>query len=272
MNYAEINRKYSRELNEMLMLRYEPIAIKMIENEADVPKDAIYPRRDLHKHMALCQAFAMTRRDKKTVYMSKNDHWCWNPLVGLGLVECHEGTESFEVICKHLGIRDLDSAKEFFAGFPRLPYGKYIGLVSAPLCACTFAPDLVLIYSNNAQLRSMIWAVKNCTGKLVETQFDAIDSCIYSCVPPLKNGEYRVTIPDPGEYERAMADENEIIFSVPGNRLEELLSGLHAFYDHHMGYAHLSKEMMLDFPRPKFYNELYALWSLDQGEDWGRGV
>jgi hypothetical protein len=53
----------------------------------------------------------------------------------------------------------------------------------------------------------MVWAIKNMTGQLVSTQLDAIDSCMYSCVLPLKTGEYRVTLPDVGEYERAGADE-----------------------------------------------------------------
>ncbi len=254
----------------MLILRYEPIAVKMIEDEADVPENAIRPLRDMKKHMALCQAFTLTRREKKTVYMDKRDHWCWNPLIGLGLVDCSEGTESFDVVCRFLGIADMDAARTFFAKFPRLPFGKYQGILLAPLSDCAFEPDIVLIYANNAQLRSMVWAIKRETGKLVETPLDAIDSCIYALVPPILTGEYRVTLPDIGEYERAMADEGEIILSVPGHRMDELISGLHFFYDFHMGYAHLKREMELDFKRPPFYNTLFELWGLDKGEDWDK--
>ncbi len=271
MTSVEKNTKYSAELRKELILRYEPIAIKMIEDEKEVPKEAIYPKRDLGKHMALCQAFAKTRRDMKTIYMDKHSEWCWAPLIGLGLVECREGSEAFDLVCRKLGFKDLDTAREFFAHFPMLPRNKYIGIVSAPLGLSTFEPDLVLIYCNNAQLRSLLWAVKSATGKIVTTQLDAIDSCIYACVPPLQTGEYRVTLPDPGEYERAAADENEIILSVPGNRLEELVTGLRPFYEMGMGYPQLSREMLFDFPRPDFYNSLFKIWGLDQGEEWDRG-
>jgi uncharacterized protein (DUF169 family) len=270
MDATARNADTSRELKEMLLLRYEPIAVKMVKNEEEIPSDAIRPRRDMKKHLALCQTFALTRRDKKTVYMDKHDHWCWNPLIGLGHVECREGSEAFDVVCRFIGIPDIDAARSFFAQFPRLPYNEYIGIVSAPLCSASFEPELLLVYCNNAQLRSLVWAAKRQTGKLVETQLDAIDSCIYACVPPLTNREYRVTLPDVGEYERAMAGEDEIIFSVPGGRIEELLVGMRAFYERGMGYAHHSRDMLYDFPRPEFYNALFEMWGLDQGEVWSR--
>ncbi len=270
MNMVENNSSYSQGLREMLLLRYEPIAIKLISDEKDIPADAIHPMRDLNKHMALCQAFAMTRRNKKTIYMDKTSEWCWNPLIGFGFVDGQPGSKAFDVVCKNLGIADEKAAKEFFAEFPTLPKGSYIGIVTAPLSNCTFKPDIVLIYCNNAQLRSLLWAIKNVTGKIVNTNMDAIDSCVYACIPTIKTGEYRVTIPDVGEYERASADENEIILSVPGEKIEELLQGLHSFYDRGMGYAQLSKEMQLDFTRPPFYNELFDIWGLDQGENWTR--
>lgn len=263
---GEKNRKASGELHEMLLLRYEPIAVKLVECGDDVPEGAIKPRRDLGKHLALCQAFALTRREKKTIFMEKDDHWCWNPLIGFGLVECSPGTESFEIVCRHLGINDIDAARSFFAKFPRLPSGRCIGIVIAPLRSAGFEPDLVLIYSNNAQLRSMVWAVKRQTGRLIGTQLDAIDSCVYACIPPLTSGEYCVTLPDVGEHERAMAGEDEIILSVPRGRLGELIDGLRAFYERGMGYPHHSRDMFYDFPRPEFYNELFEIWGLDQGE------
>ncbi len=72
----------SRTLHELLLLRFEPIAVKMIEDESEIPDNAVRPLRDLKTRMALCQAFSLSRREKKTVYMEKEDHWCWNPSSG----------------------------------------------------------------------------------------------------------------------------------------------------------------------------------------------
>ncbi len=265
--FESVNKEYSRQLREMLLLRFEPIAIRMIEDESDVPENAIRPQKDMGTHMALCQAFSLARREYKTVYMVKEDHWCWNPLIGLGHVDCSEGTETFEVVCTALGIPDMDKARAFFAKFPRFPLGKYKGIVTAPLSDCPFDPDVVLIYSNNAQLRSMLWGIKAMTGEIVKTEMDAIDSCVYAIIIPMQNGEYRVTIPDIGEFERAAPNEDEIILSVPKGRMKELVDGTRYFEDRSMGYTGLKRELDFDYSRPPFYNTLYKLWGLEQGKD-----
>jgi len=268
MNTSEKNLTSSRELHDMLLLRYEPIAIKMIKDEKDVPETVINPRRDMGKHMALCQAYALTRRNRKTIYMDKASEWCWCPMVCMGYVEASPGTPSFDMLSRFIGIGDKAAAEKFFAEFPRLPQGKYKGLVTAPLCSCPFEPDLVLIYANPAQTRMLIGGIKQQTGKLVETKLDIIDSCAYSTVTPLLTGQYRVTFPDPGEYERGLADEDEVILSAPGHRLDELITGLRNNNNFGLGYKLLNKEMELDFKRPPFYNDLFEMWGCDKGEDW----
>ena len=109
-------------------------------------------------------------------------------------------------------------------------------------------------------------AVKYKEGHLVESQFDPINSCLYAIVPVLKTGDYRITIPDPGEYERAMAGEDETILSVPKKKLDGLIQGLRHFEKRGMGYKQLAMQMRPDFPRPPFYKDLYEMWGLDVEE------
>jgi uncharacterized protein (DUF169 family) len=274
VNIAETNKKYSQELHDMLLLRYEPIAVKMIKDLAEVPENAVHPKRDMGKHMSLCQAYALTRRNKKTIFTDMDSEWCWCPIICMGYVDSEPGSKTYDFMANFIGGRHKDSVdskdavKSFFAHFPRLPYGKYKGIVSAPLCDCGFEPDLVLIYANPAQTRIIIGGIKQMTGKLVETKFDVIDSCAYDTVMPLLNGEYRITFPDPGEYERALSDEDEVITSVPRGRIAELIAGLRSNNEHGIGYKLLSKEMMFSFPRPQFYNEMFQMWGLNTGEVW----
>jgi uncharacterized protein (DUF169 family) len=255
------------ELENYLRLRTSPIALKLLEKATEVPAGAKRPKPDLGVHLAMCQAFAMVRRQRVTLALLKEDHWCWAPLIGYGLVKCEEGDEGFQDIYKRLFVEDMDRAREHLGKrFPRLEFGKFAGLAIGPLRSANFEPDLVLIYSNTAQLRSMLLAVKYKTGALLASQFDPIDSCVFSVVPPLLDGEYRITLPDPGEYERAMAGEDEIIFSVPTGKLEELMAGLRHLEDKHLGYTHFAPVMQVDFPQPDFYRKLFRMWGLDGTE------
>jgi uncharacterized protein (DUF169 family) len=265
------NKNHSEIIGNLLGLRYEPVALKLVEAGGEIPAKAYKPKEDKGRHLALCQAFALSRRNGMTVYMRKEDHWCWNPLIAYGHVKCEAKDDpGFDIICKTIGIKDRAAAEEFVGAFEKLPLNKYDGILTAPLCKAEFEPDLWLIYCDNGQLRTILRAVKTQTGKLLKSEFDALDSCLYSVIPPVKTGEYRITLPDPGEYERALTDENTIIFSVPSQRFEEFLNGAKALIGAHMTNKDFHMDIKEDFPRPPFYNELFELWGLDRGEDWSR--
>ena len=260
----ELNR-YGEEIERLLLLRTSPIAIKILEKEEDIPEGAIRPKRDRGVHFAQCQAFAMSRRQGATVAILKEDQWCWAPLIGYGLVEPPDVFLKGQLFYPHM-VASLEGAMNLAKTFPRLEYGKYIGIVSAPLKKANFEPDLVMIYSNTAQLRSLLLAIKYKEGYQVTSTFDPIDSCIYSVVPVILTGQCQITLPDPGEYERALAREDEIIFSVPRVKLEDLMLGLRHFEERGLGYTQFIQEMRPDFPRPEFYKKLFRMWELDVEE------
>jgi uncharacterized protein (DUF169 family) len=251
---------YGEELEKLVRLKTFPIAVKMLEKESDIPKEAIRPKRDRGHHLAQCQVFALTRRKGETIAMLKEDNWCWAPLIGYGLVPPFDEKTISPMIYI---VDNMEAAKKMLKVFPRFEQGKYIGILTAPLKTATFKPDLILIYSNTAQLRSMLMAIKYKKANLVTSQFDPIDSCVYSIVPVIQSGEYRITLPDPGEFERAMAEEGEIILSVPAAKLEELVTGLRFFEERKLGYSHLNMQMTPDFPQPPFYQDLFKMWGLD---------
>lgn len=257
------NAQYSEVLHKALGLKTEPIAVKMIADASEIPGDAVRPLADMGKHLAMCQAFALVRMEKKALYCDTSSEWCWAPLVAFGLCDSSEGSEAYDIITRVIGIKDSDAAKRFFDGFPRLPLGKYIGIALAPLCDCGFEPDVTLVYcDDNSQMRGAALAVKSATGRVIETKLDAIDSCAYACAAVIGSGEYRVTIPDIGEHERAHAGENEIILSVPSGKLAELTGALAALDGSGMGYNNWKRGLVLDFQRPPFYESLFDIWGL----------
>jgi uncharacterized protein (DUF169 family) len=239
--------RYGKELEELLRLKTSPIAVKMLEKESDIPEGAFRPKKDKGYHLAQCQAFAITRREKKTIAMLKEDHWCFAPLIAYGMVED-----------PHHPIVDSLTA------FPRFDYGKYIGMVTGPLSSANFEPDMVMIYSNCAQLREMVGVGKFLEKTTIKSEFDPINSCAYAIVPVIKDREYRITLPDPGEYTRAFAGDDEIIFSLPKDKLGPLVEGIKRTASMMHNQEEWSQLLLRpDFPRPDFYKELFKKWGLD---------
>jgi hypothetical protein len=70
-----------------------------------------------------------------------------------------------------------------------------------------------------------------------------------------------VVLPDPGESQRALTLEEEIIFAAPQEKLQGLMAGLKSggwMYSHRD--QHMS--MLPDFEQPQFYKDLFKGWGL----------
>ena len=236
--------QYGEELERLLILRTSPIAVKMLEKEADIPKEAVQPKKNRKYHIAQCQAFALSRREGTTVAMLKEDHWCPAAPMAYGLVKKPESvqTRSHPYDC--------------------FEYGKYIGIVTAPLKKATYIPDVVILWAKPAQLRGLLLSLKIADVPQVSSHFFP-PSCAWSVVNPMKNDKYWVVLPDPGEYQRALTEEGDMMFSVPQNKMPVLMAGLKANEHGPFAYRDHSMFMQPDFEQPQFYKDMFKSWGLD---------
>ena len=158
----EFNR-FGEELEKILLLRTSPIAVKMLAKKADIPAGSIRPKKDRNYHLAQCQAFAMSRREGATVTMLKEDHWCPAALMAYGMVEVRGPVQGHP--------------------YERFEYGKYIGIVTAPLKSATFKPDVVIVFSNTSQLRGLLLSMNLDEVPEVNGRFFP-PSCAHAVVTP----------------------------------------------------------------------------------------
>jgi uncharacterized protein (DUF169 family) len=240
----EFNR-CGEELEKTLLLKTSPVAVKMLEKEADIPAGAMRPKKDHNYHLAQCQAFAMSRRERATIAMLKEDHWCPAALMAYGMVpipEMRNPTQMHPYEC--------------------FDYGKYIGILTAPLKTASFKPDVVIIYSNTSQLRALLLSMGHDDVAQVNGRYFP-PSCAHAVVTPMLKGGYWVVLPDPGEYQRALADEGEMMFAVPAEKLSGLCVGLDKFQAQGFAYRNNYYFMQGDFPRPDFYKKMFKEWGLE---------
>jgi uncharacterized protein (DUF169 family) len=221
-------RNYGDELRERLMLKSYPIAVKMLKKEKEIPKGAIRPKKDMGQHLALCQTFAMARREGSIVAMLKKDHWCYVPVIALGQARTPDYILKGNM--EYPGrIASLQAAKNIAKNAIHLECGKYAGIVAAPLKSTPFKPDLVIIYCNPAQLRFLLGSMRYKDGYRITTTLEPGGACVNATVPVLLKNECNVTVPCMGDCRLALAQDDEMIFSVPGAKLDDLMAGIRHF-------------------------------------------
>jgi hypothetical protein len=182
-----------------------------------------------------------------TVAMLKDDNWCMGPLLAYGLVEAPKMPRG--------------NAQTQYKAFE---YGKYIGILTAPLRSAGFEPDLVLIYSDTNQLRDMLLSLKEEERPKVRSNFFPI-SCAFCITNPILDNEYWINLPDPGEHVRALTQPGEMMFSIPAPKLTEFTAGLRQFYKESM-FAHEQMMMESDFEQPDIYKKMFETWGMEHSK------
>ncbi len=260
---------FGNELEQRLLLRYSPIALKLLYSEEEIPEGTIRPVEDEGNRLAMCQAFALVRRNRKAYTMLKDDHWCVWPLVSYKMCPLEE--EDYTYMGTKFFMKDPQRGVKFLKEeYPFLEGKAPIGFSIAPLRSATFVPDLVCIYCTPAQIRSLMMATKYVTGDMLPLVLDPVDSCVHSTIPVLNGKDFNITFPAPGEHERGLTDENEVMFTLRAERLEELVESLKLFDKIGMSFQKLRMEMSMNFPRPPFYEEMFKKWGLASGPLWGQ--
>lgn len=256
-----------KELEYSLHLRSVPIAFKLIDEDS-IPEGCTQPSKK-GSHYALCQAFSAVRRNHRAMALFKEDHWCLWPLISFRNVELDE--KDVEMLGSGQFIKDRQKSLEFYKReFPMIaPDKKKAGIAIAPLAETSFIPDLVIIYCIPAQLRQLIMAAKYNDALVPQASLHTVNSC-GAAVLPIINGEtdYNVAIPDPGEFERSLSWDDEMIFTVSGGKLEALVDAVRGIVKMGFGYKQLAYDMKLDYDRADFYNVMFKKWGLDTGAAW----
>lgn len=220
-----VYRAWGEELEREVRLKTFPLAVKLLEKASDIPEGAKRPLRDFGHHLSLCQAFQLSRREGACVAMLLEDMWCFEPVVGYGLAE-----PPGEFLQGHnrypRDVATLEAGSNYAREFPRLPVGRYVGVVSAPLRTTPFEPDVVVIYCDTSQLNLLLLGREHKEGLSLKCALSSHAACVYAVVPVLQGRQCQVAVPCRGDRYHAMAGDDEMIFTVPGDGLEDLMAGL----------------------------------------------
>ena len=114
---------YGEELERRLQLKTFPLALIMLAREGNILGGAVRPKKDLHRHLALCQSLAISRREGTSVTMLKEDMCRYIPVMAFGLAQPPEN-----YLEGHMGfpskVSSVAVAKQLTNDFPRLEYWR----------------------------------------------------------------------------------------------------------------------------------------------------
>ncbi len=219
--------EYDEKLNRYLRLNTFPVAVRFLRSWEEMPERAKRPSRDMNNRFTTCQAIAMSRRYGWVLALGREDSSCVLGAMALGLEKrLSHYTEGN--LCINLYTDNLKAGRLSEESVPRLPEGKYVGVVTAPLQRTSFEPDSIVIYGNGAQIMRLGQAYLWKRGGTLKSEFRGRIDCADVAIAPMIKGEPQMIVPCSGDRIFGQAQDHELAFGFPFFLLEEILKGLEA--------------------------------------------
>src|SRR5207249_3912503 len=150
-------KQLDQELSRYVRMSTYPLAVRMVEREADLDPKARRPKRDLDIQVTICQAIGMARRYGWHLGITPDDINC--PLIFIPFGFAEEVAYSAEGhACAGVYTATPEAGAKSESIVPRLPKGKYAGIEMAPLARASFAPQVICVYGNSAQVMRLVQA------------------------------------------------------------------------------------------------------------------
>jgi uncharacterized protein (DUF169 family) len=214
-------------LSNNLRLRTLPLAVKFLKSRQDFPVKTRQPSVAMGKRVSICQGVTMARVYGWTVGLTRDDLICVPAMIAFGFSDAPNPAESLTgLFCEVDFASDREGAAREVAAITRLENQEYDALVLAPLEKGLFEPDTVVIYGNPAQIMRLVMALVYIEKRRIDGNFGGKVECTEYLLAPFKTQSPRVVIPGMGDRIFSMTQDDEMVLSIPGGILGELIRGL----------------------------------------------
>jgi len=214
-------------LRNSLRLKTFPVAVKFLKDKKDFPEKTRRPSVVMGKRIAICQAVSMARLYGWTVGLAKEDLVCVPAAIAFGFSEAPDSAAALGgLFCSGSYSQSEEVGRAEAATILRLKKGEYEGILLAPLQRAAFEPDTIAFYGNPAQLMRLVHAWTFRTGMRVPGHFGGKVECTEYLLAPFKTMSARLAIPGTGDRVFSMTQDDEIVFSIPGMSLMNLVKDL----------------------------------------------
>jgi uncharacterized protein (DUF169 family) len=225
MDILERNREYGNRLRDILRLRHEPAAVRLIREDEDPPG---YPAPD--KQMSHCQAVVSATRGNAFVLMKEMQE-CKVGSSALGMAATPDKVRSGEF---HFGMGAHDTVaatERMIAARSEIKF-KTKGAVYSPLSKADFEPDVVIIEDIPERI---YWFIPLATAKeggrvsMSTAPFQA--ACVDCMSVPMVTGSLGVSFGCFGCRKRTDIKSDEMLIGIPYAMIPDMVRTLERYKD-----------------------------------------
>lgn len=245
-------------LIDFIRLRTSPVAVKLLKDGDGFPDGALRPLKNLGFPMAICQGMGMARRSGLTVGFSSEESACPPSNLFFGWAELKDEMDIANAWLKMGTYKDLEAAKRGLESRPRFAKGEYHGIIFSPLDSTTIIPDVILVYCDSAQAMVLTGAscYKDGVGLTFFKPLQASAVCVESIISTKLSGRFQLAIPCGGDRRLEATEDDELIFSIPSDRLDDIIDWIEAKRRSGSRPYPTSRNLQVQPELNKYYEEL----------------
>ncbi|MCL2712571.1 MAG: DUF169 domain-containing protein [Methanomassiliicoccaceae archaeon] len=232
---SENNRDASAKFKEILGLRHEPVAVKLIRENEEILKGYPIPE----KQMSYCQS-VMQARHGKSFLMPADMHSCNVGASSLGMTERPEKVASGEFHFAQGLHENISAVKKMIDDGAAIPF-RTKGTVVCPLKDADFVPDVVIFVDIPERIywfEPLHTTEKGGRVKYTTAPFQA--ACVDVTATPVISGEPNISIGCMGCRKRTDLKPDELVIGVPGSSIPNMVRTLERYKDDVMPKANRS--------------------------------
>lgn len=241
------------------------VGVKMLAGEEAIPEKAKVPSRDFKMRVAICQATSLARKFGWVLAMGKDDQTCPIGSVVLGF----EPPIPFYLegsLCEGMYTKTKEAGVRSEASVRRFPYGKYEKMIIGAASRLGVDPDLVMVYGNAAQVMRLVHAALYNEGGNLTSSFAGRGECSEMIVNTMETGQCQVVLPGNGERVFGQTQDDEMAFTIPFNKIGDVIEGLEGTHKGGVRYP-ITSYIMYEAKFPPKYRELEKMWKQDIASD-----
>lgn len=222
-----------KSLNEYLKLSTYPVGVKLLRSIREIKEDVRI--RKPRVKLSVCQVIGLSRIYGWNIAASISDMTCIYGAIALGLIDPPSDIKNGKVAYEGGAYKTMEAGEKAFKNMYKVN-DRYEGFETGPIHELYFDPDIILIYGNSAQINRLIHSLTWGNGERLEFSSLGEYACADYIAYPIITGKAHITLPCYGDRRFGHSQFDEIVFSIPINKINDLIEGLKKL--HEVGYRY----------------------------------